>query len=321
MVNTAHLLRLCLLAEQRGAQLLLAGDPAQISSIGPGGLFGALVADPETGAAQRLWVVRRAGDAWEAHAQQNLRARYVSAIRTYAAYDRVIGTGGDPDEAGEAVEMLADRYVKAAADEGDVLALAGTNAEVLALNAAIAERLRPNDPRTAFVVRDTTEMSYTAGDTLLATEICRAITSNRGNALATGQRWRIETVRDDGTLRCRSVDRKDIIEIPESYWRRTDPDSGLPRLLHGWAATVHRSQGATVRDALVLTSPTLDARTLYVAMTRGTTTNVLVGPGDVSDVVATAEAALRRDHAQDAAIEAHRLGLADRPRRLGPSRP
>ena len=67
-----------------------------------------------------------------------------------------------------------------------------------------------------------------------------------------------------------------LVRTAEAIWLTLDDTSRevtinpahYPHIDHGYATTIHKSQGATVDHAYVLASRTLDAPLTYVAMTR-----------------------------------------------------
>lgn len=321
MVASDTWLRLVRLADERNAQLIAVGDPAQLEAIGPGGIFEALAHAPIFGGVQ-LHNIRRARERWERAAQRQLRRRRRAAVDLYHRRGRVRAVGERHDTAA-AIEAAADWF---AAAKGDRLVLAATNAVVDAVNTQIAQKLRPDPPETTMEwIDDDGEqrhIAYAPGDVVLSTITTRRCRTNGGRPLANGRRWIIEAVGIDGTLRCRSVAAKGRIkvDIPPEVWCQLDRN-GRPAIRHGWATTIHRAQGATCTRAALIDDGTLNRRALYVGMTRGRNENLAFGTGTDADVVDSLKAALRRDDETSAALEVHRRGLqagADEPPK-GPS--
>ncbi|WP_298338846.1 MobF family relaxase [Ferrimicrobium sp.] len=79
LVGTLELDELITMVRDAGAKIVLVGDPAQLGSVGAGGMFGALVRERE-GDVPRLGEVRRFCENWEREASVKLRVGDASAL-------------------------------------------------------------------------------------------------------------------------------------------------------------------------------------------------------------------------------------------------
>ena len=112
-VGTEQWRQLLRLADRRGAQIIAIGDPAQLDSVPPGGIYAALVARLDI-PSEYLETVRRFRSPWEAKASLRLRAGDHDAVATYAANGRILGAGS---EAGADIDAIAAMWAAATADD------------------------------------------------------------------------------------------------------------------------------------------------------------------------------------------------------------
>ncbi len=232
MTDDPDLLRLLTAAADARAKVVMVGDDRQLGAVGPGGSLGALVDRHEPG----LWVLDenvRQVDPTERAALDELRAGDIgSAVDWMAGHGR-IATGTDRPET---VERMVAAWV-ADVDAGlDTMMLAWRRANVDALNTAARnvwnERGRLSGPE----IKAPGGRRYRAGDrivTLAPGAKGQIVTSERGTITS------VNTV--DGSMRARMDDGR--------LQGFTADHTGKDRMNHGYAITVHRSQGATVDTA------------------------------------------------------------------------
>ena len=382
MVNTIQLERLGELARHQRAQVIIAGDPAQLDPIeGGSGIFDAAVARVEI-PTERLVTIHRPRDAWEAPAWKALTAGDEAALGDFAAHGRFVGIGAENDDATNAtsaIDEIVAMWTAATADEapavdddtpegvrrvaarraakrddarheiahqghvdpsvvtaGDLegtdkltpLAIAFTNTDVDALNQALrdatnpppAAPAKPKRGRPRKPLRDHAEVhwvdehghqhtwQFRVGDTVMTTRNDHTIVTTEQKTIANSRRWRLTAISGD-RLKLASLDGEGLVELPASYWQRCDSRTGRPHLQLGYAATIYRSQSATVDLTLCLDSHHLNKPSLLVALTRAQWGGYLIGEGTDRDVHASAIAAHRRLGNLSAAVEAHRLGV------------
>ena len=249
MVGTRQMRRILEAAERGGTKVVMVGDPEQLQAIEAGAPFRRLV---ERHGAMEITEVRRQRDEWQRAATRELATgRTQAAIARYDAAGAVHGHD-TRDEARRALvkDWMADRVRDPAASQ---MLLAYTRADVAALNQLARETLRAAGRLGPDQAVETTngERVFAAGDRLMFLRNERSLGVKNGTlgTLTALDRSSMEVRLDDG--RNLRFDRKDYAD-----------------LTHGYAATIHKMQGATVDRAYVLASQHMDRHAAYVAMSR-----------------------------------------------------
>lgn len=255
MIGSLQLGRVVERIEATGAKLVLVGDPEQLQPIGAGAAFRALV---ERCGAIELAGVRRQHHDWMRAASVDLgQGRTAEALERYISRGHVhLAHGAEAAVDGLVAALLADMDLHPAATR---LGLAYERARVREINAAVRAARISRGEIAPGLDYDTTQgrRSFAAGDRLLFLENNRAL-GVRNGMLATVQEvapGRIVAILDgpEGPGRGREVE--------------VDPGT-YAALDHGYAVTIHKSQGATVDRAFVLATDRLDRHLAYVALTR-----------------------------------------------------
>ena len=258
MVPSEQLSRIVTEVERRGAKLVLVGDAAQLQPIEAGAGFRALTEIVGYVELSEIWC-----HADPAHRRASValaRGFITEALDVYDAAG-VIRFAPTREAARDALiaAWLPDHLaVKPDGRAMETLILAQTNADVLALNALARTALK--DAGTlgaeARFVTERGERLFAPGDRVLFLENDRALGVKNG-MLAT-----VETA-SAGRLSVR-LDRDGrgdgaTVTVEASAYRNLD---------HGYAATVHKAQGATLDRVHVLATPGMDRHLAYVALTR-----------------------------------------------------
>ncbi len=289
MVGTRQLHRLSKETTKVGAKLVLVGDPKQLAEIEAGGLFAAL--GQQLGAPELT---------------ENRRLRSPNQHATAAALRE-----GNVDEAlhrlrrggSLTTDDNADRLRTAMTEDWFNEQQAGRHAVMLALHrsdvADLNRRARGHFKRQGLLderVLLTEGIEFSVGDRVLALRNDRRIGIQNGTQAVIrgreGNTLHLET--DDGTR----------IDLPAYY-------AVLGDLTHGYAMTVHKSQGMTCDVSLVLGDDSLYAEAGYTSITRGRDRNHVyaVEPPDALDQSFGLSDALRRSAAKQTATEQMGLGL------------
>jgi Ti-type conjugative transfer relaxase TraA len=260
MVGSKQLSRFITEADRAGAKIVLVGDPEQLQPIGAGAAFRAVA---ERVGFVELEGVRRQREGWQRAASVDFgRYRTVEGLRAYADHGAV-RFEADGDEAGAAIvrDVLADMEAR---PDGSRLVLAHRRADVQGLNEAIrsARQARGELGRgvdQGEIVYRTTEgeRAFAPGDRVLFRENSRELGVKNG-MLGTVERA------EDGHLAVRL----DFRSRPGQGRAISVSMADYAAVDHGYATTIHKSQGATVDRAFVLASGTMDRHLTYVAMTR-----------------------------------------------------
>ncbi len=255
MVGTKQLARFVNAAKKSGATLILVGDPEQLQPIQAGRPFKDIA--QESGAAH-LTKIRRQRQAWQRQASSNLaKGRCADAIETYRQQGFVSTAIDTP----EAIAKLAQDYVADMELNGsDIsrMALTHRRKDVHAINQAIRSLRKSGGDLSVETLFQTDHgpRAFATGDRIIFTRNDRDLGVKNGSfgvveEIENNQlRVRIDT---DGSDKTRS-----ITIMPDHY----------SAFDHGYACTIHKSQGATVDNAYVLGSNTMDYHLSYVAMTR-----------------------------------------------------
>jgi len=250
MTDDPDLLRLLTATADARAKVVMVGDDRQLGAVGPGGSLGALIDRHEPG----VWVLDqnvRQTDLGERAALDELRAGDIAvAVDWMAAHGRIAVGADRPETLGRMVAAWA-----ADVDQGhDTMMLAWKRANVDALNTAArqiwADRGRLSGPE----ITAPGGRPYRAGDrivTLAPGAHGQIVTSERGTVMAVNPAdGSIDARMDDGRLQHLSA-----------------AHTAKDRLNHGYAITVHRSQGATV-DTLQRLEDGGGRELAYVSMSR-----------------------------------------------------
>ncbi len=267
MLSGPDLADLIRIAEANGAKVILAGDTAQLQAVQNGGGMSLLAG--KLGYVQLAEPVRfRAG--WERDATLRLRAGDVTVLTEYDQHARI--RGGDPEQM---MDAAAAAYVALTMDGTDTLLMAADHS----LRRELSRRIRDDLIRLGAVqpgpgVRIADGAPASPGDLIICPRNHHGVEAGEpGRSLANGDLLRIEAVTPDGLLVRRALD-----PDPATGQRRwTDQrflfadftDAEL-----GYAVTDHVAQGRTVHTGLAVISGTEDRQHVYVALTRGTDTNV-----------------------------------------------
>ena len=264
MVSSKQMARFVDAAERSGAKLVLVGDPEQLQPIQAGAAFRAIT--EQTGFA-RLDEIRRQRADWQREASVDFAGhRTGDALTAYDAHGAV-RFAETRAEAREAIvgAVMADREAN---PEDSRLVLTYRRADVRDLNEAIrGELLQRGELQegTAFQTNDG-ERRFAEGDRILFLE------NNRDLGVKNGMLGTVEAVEPERlSIRLddqRAASARDSLD--ENQDRRTiELDAARYTAFdHGYATTIHKSQGATVDRSFVLASPGMDSHLAYVAMTR-----------------------------------------------------
>jgi conjugative relaxase-like TrwC/TraI family protein len=257
MIGTRQMAQLLRHTEYAGGKLVLVGDPEQLSEVDAGGMFAALARQVEP---LSLTGNQRQIATWESAALTHLRAGEIdAALDAYLGHGR-IHVGSDTVDVRT---LLAEHYVGHYVDGASVVALASSQRDAAALNAAIRTVMRAADEigsDAITVTGETGDRAYAQGDQVIVT-------------------------RNDHRLGLLNGTRGQLIDVSaqEMSLMRDDTDECVPvtvawaaeHLDYGYAMTVHKAQGLTTGVSLLYGSAALCQQAGYVAMSRGAEANHL----------------------------------------------
>ncbi|TWB47472.1 plasmid mobilization system relaxase [Rhizobium sp. ERR 922] len=250
MVSSRQMAQLVETVTKAGAKLVLVGDPEQLQPIEAGAAFRA-IAD-RIGYAE-LETIYRQREQWMRDASLNLaRGNIRKAIAAYTAHDRMIGlTLKD-----EAADRLIADWSRDFDPTKTTLILAHLRRDVRKLNGmARAELVKRGILGEGFAFRtEDGHRNFASGDQIV-------FLKNEGSlGVKNGMLGKV----------VEAAQNRIVAEIGEGEHRRriTVEQRFYSNLDHGYATTIHKSQGATVDRVKVLASLSLDRHLTYVAMTR-----------------------------------------------------
>jgi conjugative relaxase-like TrwC/TraI family protein len=251
MADSRTLARLLLRIESAQGRAVLVGDPAQLSAVGPGGLYAAIV---ERIGAMELSENHRQRDQLERDALARLReGRSVDYLAHAATQGRL--TLADTHVEAKA-RLLADWWRAANADLAGSVMIAYRRSDVAELNTVARALLDQQGKLGRDRLRFDKGVELAVGERIVCTHNDRRLEISNGNGgtiTALDRKQRAVVVDLDDNRR---------VTLPARYL-----DAG--HLSHGYALTGHKTQGVTVERAFVLAD---DQRALkewgYVAFSR-----------------------------------------------------
>lgn len=253
MIGSRQMRDLLAAVRAAGARLVLVGDPEQLQPIEAGAPFRAIV---ERIGAAAIGAVRRQRTAWQREATRELAtARTAAALGRYEAAGMLHGHASM--EAAREGVIAAWDAVRRERPEATQILLAHRRVDVRALNERARALRRAAGELGPEVTVPTAQGArpFAAGDRLYF------LRNERSMGVRNGTLGTVRAIEGQGAaarLTVRLDDGREVTFHPRDY---DDID-------HGYAATVHRSQGVTVDHAHVLATRGMDRHTAYVALSR-----------------------------------------------------
>ncbi|QPC88919.1 Ti-type conjugative transfer relaxase TraA (plasmid) [Mesorhizobium sp. NBSH29] len=237
-------------ALRTGAKLVLVGDPEQLQPIAAGAAFRAIV--ERTGYAE-LETIYRQREEWMRVASLDLaRGRVDQAVSAYRKQGKVLGS----ELKAEAVVNLIDDWNRDYDAAKTTLILAHLRRDVRMLNVMAREKLVERGivgEGHAFRTEDGMRR-FDAGDQIVFLKNDSALGVKNGMIGRVVEAAANRIVAEVG-----EGDQRHRVSVDQRFYRNVD---------HGYATTIHKSQGSTVDRVKVLASLSLDRHLTYVAMTR-----------------------------------------------------
>jgi conjugative relaxase-like TrwC/TraI family protein len=235
MTDDADVAALLEAAAVAGAKVVMVGDDRQLGAIGSGGSLGALV-ERHGGTVHRLSENVRQQDPGERDALDQLRSGDIAkAVDWYLANGRVLVEARHDDR----LNRMVDGWAADALAGNDAAMFAYRRKNVADLNDRARQRWDAAGRLSGPELVAPGGARYQAGDRIVT------LASGAAGTVVTSERGTVEAVDPAaGSLRVRMEDGR-----AHDF---TAEDAGADRLAHGYAVTVHRSQGATVDVAHAL---------------------------------------------------------------------
>ncbi|MGO8322803.1 Ti-type conjugative transfer relaxase TraA [Rhizobium johnstonii] len=315
MVGSRQLARFVDEVKRAGAKLVLVGDHEQLQAIGAGAPFRAIA--EAVGHAQ-LSEVRRQRTDWQKQASIDFAShRTAAGLAAYAARENLhLKT----DHAETLKAIIADYVADRSANPNDTrIAMAHRRDDVRAINAGIRARLQergelakgshpPGDKGEELSYQTNNgKRSFARGDRIVFLE------NNRDLGVKNGMLGEVIAVAPDA-IQVR-LDGK--AQTPDGQRQVIIPVNSYQAFDHGYATTIHKTQGATVDRSFVLASTTMDRHLTYVAMTRHREAVQLYAGLDAFKTVRSLTETLSRSGVKETTLDythdfANRRGMEDR---------
>jgi len=238
-------------AREAGAKVVLVGDARQLQAIDAGGAFKAL--QSAIGAAELHDIRRQKSQTDREMVDALATGRASEALEALQAAGRLHAA---PDKT-EAMQAMVNHWAteRDPAQPGESLMLAGTRAEVRTLNELARAEMRKAGYAWGVEV-EVNGLRLAEGDRVLFTRNNKALGVKNGTL---GTLQRIEHHKKGFYLHIKTDDGQAVRVDPQQY----------EHLQHGYAISVHKSQGATVNQAYVLANEGMtDKEWMYVAGSR-----------------------------------------------------
>ena len=259
MARNSDLAKLAQHVADAGGRLVLVGDERQLGAVGRGGGFGA-AREIATGGTARLNEIHRQREEWQREASKAFgEGRAREAVQSYIDHGKVEWAASR----GTARDMLVSDYTREL-DRGTspdkMLALAHENRDVKAINAGIREEIKERGglkgARTYTLAGEdgkTHKIELARGDRVVfeRNDARAGVKNGEFGTVETADRHGF-TVKMDG----------------EKGWRTRVENGDRQQMSHGYASSIHKSQGATVDKTFVLASRGMDSKLTYVSMSR-----------------------------------------------------
>ncbi|NEH61747.1 Ti-type conjugative transfer relaxase TraA [Rhizobium ruizarguesonis] len=315
MVGSRQLARFVDEVKRAGAKLVLVGDHEQLQAIGAGAPFRAIA--EAVGHAQ-LSDVRRQRTDWQKQASIDFAShRTAEGLTAYKAHGN-IQLKANRDDVLKAI--IADYVADRSANPNDTrIAMAHRRDDVRAINAGIRARLQErgelsrststSDDRGEELTYQTNngKRSFARGDRIVFLE------NDRDLAVKNGMLGEVIAVAPDAIQvrldgKAQTQDGQRQVTVPVNRYQAFD---------HGYATTIHKTQGATVDRSFVLASTTMDRHLTYVAMTRHREEVQLYAGLDAFKTERALTEALSRSGVKETTLDythdfANRRGMEDR---------
>lgn len=231
-----------------GAKIVLVGDADQLQPIEAGAAFRAIT--DQIGYAE-LGTIYRQRQQWMRDASMDLaKGKVGEAITAYQKNGHVVETAVKDD----AIKTLVADWIADYDPNAFNLVLAHMRKDVRTLNelarGALLERGQIKAGHS-FITEDG-ERQFAVGEQVV-------FLRNEGSlGVKNGMIGRVVEA-DKGKITVEAGDDKRRVEVDQAFYKNID---------HGYATTIHKSQGATVNKVKVLATTGLDRHLTYVALTR-----------------------------------------------------
>ena len=259
MASSAQIANMIKITLTQGAKLVLVGDPDQLQPINAGAAFRTLL--EEIGFAE-LAEIRRQREDWQRDATRAFaRNDVATGIAAYRKHGDLITT----ETKDQAIEQLVEEWRRLVllcpdiATAKDVIVVTHRNDDVQTLNAILRSIVKDAGQLHDEISYQTASgpRKFATGDRVLMLK----------NAAVTGESGLVKI--ENGTLGTVTATANGSLSVTLDDGTRARLNAGAYRDIdHGYATTIHKSQGVTVNTTLALVTPGMDRHATYVAFSR-----------------------------------------------------
>ena len=272
MVSTRDMEAILSAAKTAGAKVVLIGDRRQLASVAGASALRAVT--EVVGRTGILGQARRQEVDWQRAASMVMASGDAEAgLRAYAAKGHVDLISGAEAAQARVIALWSEARTRHGAD---TLIVTRRNADAAALNlrarAALREEGLLGPDLVTLSARDRTDkpvgLNLAVGDNLRFGESLTHL------GIRNGTRARVEAIaqEQDGQSRLRlALEDGRVLDVSWQDLARRSRFAGKPeppKIVHAYAGTVHAAQGRTSAAAILYVAASLDAREVYVGLTR-----------------------------------------------------
>jgi Ti-type conjugative transfer relaxase TraA len=293
MIGSRQMERVLSAAQKAGAKVVLVGDAEQLQAIEAGAAFRALT---ERHGAAEITEIRRQHEGWQREATRELATgRTGAALDRYEAAGMVSGHQTREDARSALVEGWD--ALRQARPEASQLMLAHTRADVAELNQLARGRMRDAGELESdqLVQTERGERAFAAGDRVMF------LRNERSMGVKNGSLGTLEQIEGSAlSIRLDGADRRTVRFDLKDY----------AHIDHGYASTIHKSQGVTVDHGHLLATDGLDRHAAYVGMSRHRETLAVHYGGDDFTDRSQLTRTLSRERAKDTTLDYGEASMA-----------
>ena len=253
MVGTRQMHKILEHAHEAGAKVILVGDNEQLQSIEAGGSFRGII--QRTGYVE-LAEVRRQHVEWQKQATVEFSGnseQAEKALRMYHHHGHIHELQTRQDAKDQMLKEWAETTISKQKHQISLM-MAYTNKDVNELNQGAREHRKTHGELRGYehtFMTEKGERHFCAGDRIIF------LRNEHSLGVRNGSLGTVENI--NRTAMTVKLDKGDRVAIDTSMYKDFD---------HGYAATVHKTQGSTLDHTFVLGSRHFDKHTAYVAMSR-----------------------------------------------------
>ena len=289
MVGSLQMARLLQEARSARAKLVLGGDPEQLQSIGAGSALRALL--PHTGHIE-MTAIRRQEVSWQRDATRAFACNKTGeALNAYAMHDHVHEFTTKESAMNSMVEQWQE--IRSSEPHKSQLMLAYTRADVGELNTK-ARQMRKADGELGQDHEIETargKRSFANSDRIYFLRNEKSLGVKNGTL---GTIEHIENKQLSVRLDTQKTEKTQRVQFHTRDYNDID---------HGYAATIHKSQGMTVDRSYLLASKYLDRHATYVALSRHRLGAEVYWSRDEFSDFKTVQSTLSRERLKDTSLD------------------